>query len=448
MRRVSLILVPLLLLVACTPAQPTLSPAQIGTAAAATIAALSTARPVASATPTPTREALSTEAPPAATAAKGSVLAYVGAGGNLYAWTAESGSRALTGDGGAQYPSISSDGQWIAYVQAQAEPRSYSLWVVSADGGNQRQVFGPQDFSRLIDDPYAVAVTVEQMAWVPGSHTLAFSTQPVYDGPGQLLNDDLWLVEAESGAAHRLLDKKQGGMFYFSPDGSRVALVKPDRINLMNADGSDRRENVFTYEKVLTYSEYQYHVRPLWSPDGSRLWVAAPPRDPLAQPAQPTTVWSIPTDGGAPAQVLSVVTPFLMEPELSPDLQWVAYLKPEQVGLEVQNDLHILALEGGEDTLYRTNIQAFSSWATDSKRFAYVATNPVRVELGEVGGSSRPLDESIQPTRLQWLDGESYIYLVSMKEREEFYLGKVGGEGLKIAEYAPGASDTPMWAAR
>ncbi len=442
MRRLSLfLLLTLLLPAACTPAVPTLSPEQISTAAAATIAAMATDTPIPTATRVPSPAPTATPLPPALEGAAGHVLVYTGADHDLYAWTSTAGRRSLTTGGGVVDARISADGQWIAYVRAQ-DSRDYSLWAVRADGSEMRLLFSPDEFMALADDPYTVAVAPDQFEWVPGRHALAFNTRPVYDGPGRLPNNDLWLVDAESGIPQQLLVKKQGGKFYFSPDGHQIAVAQPDSINLMNIDGGSRRE-LFRYQKVLSYANSQYFVRPAWPADGSYLRVFVPPHDPLSSPAQPAAVWMIPTGGGDPVLNLSLPGAFLWQAELSPDLEWVAYLKAEQVGSEVQFDLHIAAVVGDEDVRYQTNVQSFYGWAPDSRRFVYFTAPGAPPELGEIGAGHAPLTEG--PVRLvTWLDEERYVYASYEGNRWGVYLSKPGAAPVLLDQFSGEEQATPV----
>ncbi len=440
MRRLTFILISaLLLLSACTPAVPTLSPEQVGAAAAATIAALPSPTPLPSASPTPLPSA--TPLPPALAAAQGHALIYVG-GGNLFAWTLADGSRLLDDSGDVLEARISPDGQWIAYVRAQ-DYRDYSLWAVRADGTGERQLFSPGDFAALADDPYTVAVAPDQVEWAPGARTLAFSTRPVYDGPGHLLNNDLWLVDVEQGSVPQLLlAKKQGGKFYFSPDGQQIAVSQPDRIDVMNLDGGGRRE-LFRYQKVLTYSEYQYYVQPQWSPDGAFLRVIVPPRDPLAEPPEPTSIWTIPVGGGEPLQNLSLPVNFIGQAELSPDLQWVGFMQREQVGAVTQMDLHLVQVQGGADTRYKTNVKGVVDWAPDSKHFTYEVGESFVPQLGALGAEPVPLAEAPLQA-VKWLDGESYVYTTFADGSWSIYIGKLGVTPLLLDQFPGQEPDAPI----
>lgn len=430
---------------------PTLSPGEIDAAVAATLAALTSPSPAPTATPAlPDAVAAGpTPTAPAASEQPGALVAYTDPAGRPFVWTAQAGSRPLSAAGQVNTMRISADGQWIALLRAQ-EFRDFSLSVVRADGSDERQLFGPQDFNALAADPYAVAVGAYQLEWVPGGHTLAFSTYPIYDGPGLMLHQDLWLAQAEGGAPVQALAPRQGGAFYFSADGGQVALVQPDSIHLMNADGSRRRENVLTFEKIMTYSEYQYYVRPLWSADGHSLAVSVPPEDPLAEPRQPTNVWSIDAASGSSTLKAGLPVAFLSMAELSPDLQWVAYLKPERVGEQEQLDLHIAALDGSQDILYQTNVKDFKSWAPDSRRFVYAGDDYTHLELGELGAGHAPLTDVASVTAVQWLDASTFVFNTFTGSGWEIRLGRPGEPSSLIASLPAGEQANPsfvVWSA-
>jgi hypothetical protein len=91
-----------------------------------------------------------------------------------------------------------------------------------------------------------------------------------------------------------LLPHGQGGEFIYSPNGQEIAISTATSISLVHTDGTNRRE-VLTYPMVATYSEYSFYAMPIWAADSSSLRVAIPPADPLGEPRQPTTLWTIPS---------------------------------------------------------------------------------------------------------------------------------------------------------
>jgi hypothetical protein len=198
--------------------------------------------------------------------------------------------------------------------------------VIRFDGSGERELVSSDQFLTLKNNVNAISAEPYIFSWVPNSHTLAFNTSPIFDGPGMMINNDLHLVDADSGVLTTLLTAGNGGVFYYSPDGTQIALVHPENISLINADGSNRRNNALVYDPILTYSEFQYYAEPQWAPDSSFLRVAIPPQDTLGNSTEPTTIWHIPTDGSSAGVAGHVFTSALSSVTFSPDLAWIAYL--------------------------------------------------------------------------------------------------------------------------
>ena len=207
---------------------------------------------------------------------------------NVWLWTEEGGSVPLTTMGDVGGVRLSDDGEWVAFW------RGLNLWVVNSDGTDERNLTTQRDFAGIeIGDemaPYVKSINPSQVAWRPGTHELYFNTAPQVDGPGLFLNDDLWVVDVVSGQLTPLLAPGEGGKFYFSPDGSQLAVVTPGRINLMDPDGSNRRDGL-THTPVITYSEFAYYALPVWAADSSSFMAAIPPVDILAGDHQPNSIW-------------------------------------------------------------------------------------------------------------------------------------------------------------
>ncbi len=182
----------------------------------------------------------------------------------------------------------------IAYLRP-ADDFHLEMWAIDVDGENERKLVSVADLDAIgggVRDPSALAINPYRFDWVPGTHQLAYNTHQVFQGPGLSLLNDLNLVEADTLQKTNLLLSGWGGEFFYSPDGSQIAIVQPDKVILANADGSDYRP-VMNYPAVTTYSEYRYYASPVWAADGKSLRLALPPVDPLATPRQPTSLWRI-----------------------------------------------------------------------------------------------------------------------------------------------------------
>jgi hypothetical protein len=164
-------------------------------------------------------------------------------------------------------------------------------------------------------------VSPHQIAWIPGTHELAFNTRQSFM-VGYLLNDNLRRVNADTGEGLSqgegltqselltLLPSRQGGMFTYSPNGSRIAIATRNKLFLVDADASNRSQDLLSFEEVLTSSEYRFYPQPIWTGDSASLLVSIPPRDPLAARDQLITIWRVPTNDSAAVQLGSVPATF------------------------------------------------------------------------------------------------------------------------------------------
>jgi dipeptidyl aminopeptidase/acylaminoacyl peptidase len=159
-------------------------------------------------------------------------VAYTAGDGNLRLWSPDGGIRQLTSQGDIQYVTISPDGSRVAFVRAR-DYQNYSIWMIHADGTNERQLVSTDDLREMAVAQDALGSAPVQLEWVPGTHTVAFNTYPYFEGPGFFPHDDLYLVDSDSGELMRLFEIGRGGMFAYSPDGSRLAVATFQSISLM-----------------------------------------------------------------------------------------------------------------------------------------------------------------------------------------------------------------------
>jgi Tol biopolymer transport system component len=355
-------------------------------------------------------------------------VVYTDGSGNLRLWSPESGIRQLTSQGNIQYVVISPDGDRIAFVRAH-DYRDYSIWVINTDGSNERQLVTPDDFSAMLVAPDALGAAPVQLEWVPGSRTLAFNTYPYYEGPGFYPHDDLYLVDTDTGSITPFLEVGRGGMFAYSPDGSRLAISTFQSISLMNADGSNRSDDVLIYEPVMTYSEFLYYVTPRWSPDGSFLRVIVPPGDPLANPPPPTGVWHIPGDGSASTQIASLNIAFLAVARLSPDLNRIMYVTPVTAA---NPTLHVANADGSQDAPYASNARTVDSWSPDGNHFLFTAGEQNQMLLGRIGENPAPLTQFDAIMKIQWISPQYFLFVHPSDAGFELRLGQVNGQSAAI----------------
>jgi Tol biopolymer transport system component len=355
---------------------------------------------------------------------------------NVRMWTERSGAATLTLSGDVTDAKISDDGAVVAYTKQLNEQRA-ELWAVNSDGSEARRLVSADDLSAI--DPSALAVAIHDFEWVPGSHTVAYSTRKVVEGPGVMPYDDLWQVDTDTLERTALLSPGEGGDFTYSPDGRQIAIVSPQQISLINADGGNRRD-VLAYSPVATYSEFRFYARPVWAADSRSLRVGIPPADPLAETSQPTGIWHIPTDG-APASLLAEIDPEPLRGShaFASDLSHVAYLaRPEGALPRVAaSPLLITDLRSGEIITYYPHADGIYGWAPNSARFAFLGDGERQKALiGQVGIDPQPAygDAYTTVSDLRWVDADRCLFPAHRDGHGwDIVLAEVGGASEVLA---------------
>ncbi|MGC9356564.1 MAG: TolB family protein, partial [Anaerolineae bacterium] len=232
-------------------------------------------------------------------------VAYI-SGGNL--WILEEGSspQQLTAEGQDAQPLLSPDGQRILFERELAPgpgdvPR-FELRVINVDGSVERHVVGPDELPGEMGTPMGSDTETMlprlpwQVAWHPDARRVAFNTL-IQVGYGLYAKHDLWIADPEMGSLTRLLEDGEGGAFAFAPDGTAVVVSDPATVARADGDGSNRQE-IITFDRVNTASEYAYVPQPLWAPDGSYALIAVSSAEPFG-PDPEGTLWRIPRAGDA-----------------------------------------------------------------------------------------------------------------------------------------------------
>ncbi len=368
----------------------------------------------------------------------------------MWAWTEGNSPVLLLDSGDIGEVVLSPDGEWITFTRTTADYIDTSIWAIRFNGMDEHLLVDHEEFMAMPLHPNisnAVVTTIApwMMKFVPGTHTLAFMTHPIFEGPGFFDNKDLWLVDVDSGTRSSLLAAGQGGHFYYSPDGSQIALVTATDISLINADGSNRRSSILVYPVVATYSEYDYHAFPEWSPDGSFLRVTIPPTDPLGDIGALTNIYQIPTDG-SPAIFLGVqhFAP-LQDGQFSPDLNRLAFI--QQNGNPEDNlfSLNFSNYDGSGALEIARGSLSFVAWAPDSNHFAYVNHNPRAISLGQVASAGTTLLDANPAGNLRWISNDRFFFFYQVSPEWQLRLGSLGAPSTVIANLGSGTAHFPSY---
>lgn len=384
-------------------------------------------------------------------------VAYLKAG-NVWLWLEGGTKSQLTNSGDVGDVKISDDGCLIAYTrsfslasqvpenEALVDPSYEELWVVKSDGSGAKQLVGINFLNGLPKAEGSVGVTPYQFDWQPATYNLALNTRQI--SYGLLQNNDLHMVNAVNGTLSTLLPAGNGGNFTFSPDGKQLAITTPQTISLINADGSNPRLNLLTYKTVITYSEFLYYATPYWKNDSSALMVAIPPEDYLGNvnagsTGGDTTLWLIPTDGSPAKQIGSIMSVWFVngEPVFSPDLKYVAYLRPFS---DLMGEVRELVVANSDGSNEVTNItdqnMTFGGWSPDSSQFIFwVKWDKVEVKLGSPGLDPVPLPDltggSAVNASLAWTNNKLYILGLEYGPGVELDWINVDGIGIVLDTY-------------
>jgi dipeptidyl aminopeptidase/acylaminoacyl peptidase len=380
-------------------------------------------------TPEPAGSQASTAEPPASTESAPLRIVYPDnvngiRGSNLWIIEGSAAPRQLTSSGQDAAPQFSDDGRLVAFRRI-VDPKLdvEELWVINTDGSNEHILVSKDWLSAARPGE---TTTIFRAEWVPGTHVLAFTIQVVFDEPGFLVDENLYLVDVDEGKVSATLPTGEGAAYFFySPDGAGIALSSPTTISLMHADGSGWREVASFKGTGLGDGVYVPTVD--WSPDGSYLRAAIPSND-LLTPGE--TLWHIPADG-EPASIIGTVAEGFGV-AYAPDLQHIAFHTRTASESNV-SELHIADGDGTGDGVYVTGASLqWWGWAPDNRRFIYSMDGSAF--LGEIGAAPRPLFSDISSVSWpRWVGEDQVIFFSGKREAWQLRLGTPGGTSVLLA---------------
>ncbi len=371
-------------------------------------------------------------------------LAVVDSERNLHSWQEGDSLTLLVNSGDVSQAVLSPDGEWIVFTRISTDGIDVSLWAIRFDGSDQKLLVSHTDFMAmplhpdLTDLSSILTVAPHMIKFIPGTHTVVFNIYPQFNAPGFLDNKDLWYINVDTAERRAFLSPGQAGHFYFSPDGTQMALVTPDRIDLLNTDGSNRRIGVLNYSFVYTYSEYAYHATPVWSPDSTYLRVSIPPQDPLGDPTAPVNIYHIPTDGSLATLLTSVVVAPLDNAVLAPDANHFTY--KEQIADPAENlySLKFTDLSGSTPVEFTTGSLGFGSWAPDSSHFYFINWNPREYFIGQLGVPGVIAVDANPVINFSWITSDQFVFIYQSGINYQLRLGTLSTPSVEIANLGSG----------
>jgi hypothetical protein len=358
-------------------------------------------------------------------------IAYV-KDGDVWFWAEGSPAVQLTSLGDVVSVYLSDDGLIAAFVR-QYDWNNEEIYAVNTDGTNVRPLVSLADLAGMKTSTDAISAVPYRIDWVPHSHILAFNTRMTFEGPGLILGNGVRNVDADTGALSVIVPPLLGGDFYYSPNGSMIALSNATSISLVGASGGTVEE-LLAFPVVLTYSEYNYYPPVSWYGADSYLLAAIPPHAPLDEPPGNTTLWYIPSNGSPPSILTSLApVPFFHEPvQISPELSKIAYLTMVTPGAPPIVDLHIANVDGSGDVIYDSGDRRFEAWSTDGEHFIFTEAGHYP-KLGRLGYPAQDLLGITLMLDVEWVDETRFLYINRLSGSWELWLRELGSSGMLLA---------------
>jgi len=332
--------------------------------------------------------------------------------GNIWLWDDASGSvTQVTNSGQDSAPKISDDGLVIAFH------RKGELWAVGPDGSQPRVLASSAALLALL--PAGVeAVAPRQFDFAPRSHDVYLNVTSVSQ-EASVPEYNLAKVNADVPTLDSLLNSSQGGgQFIFSPDGTKIALPRNDKINVVDLDGSNLR-TVFTFPRVLLHADANYVPQIAWMAGSSAFTTVIPPEDGVNNPSDPTRFYYIPIEGDdrQPAQLAQFVAApaFQSQPYISPDAAKVVYTRPNGANLEV----HVIDASTTDELYfqYPANRIGLLGWAPDSTQIMYWIDDSRIAWIASPGTEPALLSDVNFAVNINWVDTRRYFFLAGTELR-------------------------------
>lgn len=390
------------------------------------VAATMQANPVNEPVPAETQPDQAPTAPPESVPQSAGIsLSFVGPDRNAYYWNdAITSPLQLTTSGDVESTVISGDR--IALVRL-TPPYDYSLDIIATDGSGQRTLLTPENFAAFPHPAEVLTTAPFQVSWLPGTHILAFSTLYLWEGPGMGQGNDLYLLDTNSGTWRSLLTVPDNfaWRYTYSPDYSKIAISRPEGVDIYNAGGSLLTASVMTFDFVNTASEYAWVPSPVWSADSSLLAAVIPPKEPWTENPADSKIWVVSADGQGGTVTATSMTYFPSGfASISPDLTRITYLVRTSPGENTYSLKFASINNTGVIEAASGKILSAPDWSPGSTSYLFIDQDN-GLFLSEAGSTPEGIPEITNPRNIQWANNDYYVVSAGGENGWNLWLGKV-----------------------
>jgi WD40 repeat protein len=372
--------------------------------------------------------------------------------GNIQVWDeATQQTRTIVDTGDVFSVSVSDDGQIIAFTRGlwvgdvYDGYEQFTLWAMNRDGGKPRELVSAHDLRQRIHPSERESSNFYQLSWIPQSHQLIFSgTKYIVQAEGlsHAIPHGAYLVHTDQGSVTVLAEAEENLRIVPSPDGKQIALMSPSHMDLINADGSNRRQDVLTYaEAGLNGPLFPMGV---WTQD-ARAFVITGSFEREPEQNVNFRIWRIPTDGSSPEALATVTESIPNSVTFSPDGKSVAFLQvTDQQPSEIAGwFIKPLSPEAGPLALpYYGKITSYANvhWSPAGEAYAIkdgdlLQLCPDATQDSHVCGEPIHLGSGII-TKLQWVDSSRFLF--ESIEPNSLSLGEADGTITPIVTWTEG----------
>jgi Tol biopolymer transport system component len=346
------------------------------------------------------------------------VIAYTKEG-DAFVWDEATGqTKTIFASGDVTRLAMSDDGQVIALVRH--IEAGTALWAVDWNGRNPRELVSTetlrQRLERVQSEAEILGAGIGELEWIPGSHRLIYNWTFQIGSGGYLASPDVYLLDADLPSDTLIardvpIDPVKQMNIVPSPDGQQVAIITSTSLSLLNVDGSNRRNSIFTYPSIGASSPPILMSTGVWTQDSSAFLVTGS----LEMDAEFNfgfSIWLVPVDASSPRALTPILKGRPDSVRFSPDGKFVAFLQNTEGSLiaPLTEEIGPLAVayklepESAENLHWSPSGDAFTKdllrLCSNASRESDVCETPFNTHVSGVLG-------------VQWLDGQRALFLTN-----------------------------------